>query len=216
MNRFKRKSAQITRWMLYILALSAIIVGCGEDPYPSELAMSYDDSDEFRDWWEVVCFTSYWTVNEKIKTGRNQVVFTHTGEFIHKGWYFQRDWYSEREWYDTDPGSFISVSVAYTTRGYYRTRGTLLTITGQKTQVDVDVEFGPEAASQLGVEGMSLEALESAKVSEIKNGLQQELPLFKNDTEYTWEIEDNALTLSNPREIFILSSVSLLSENLVD
>lgn len=210
MNRFKRKSAQITRWMLCILLLSAIIVGCGEDPYPPDITMI--DNGQWSEWWQIFCIAGEGSENN-IRYPRDKVIFSHTGSFIHEARFY------ETEKYTSVPEVFISADITYTTRGHYTTRGTLLTITDQNTQVNVDVRLEPEAAGQQQIEGMRLAEFESVKAAEIKKGLQQNKPpLFKANTEYTWQIEDNyyLLILSRPEQVIVLYRQSFLDELVLD
>ena len=200
--------------MLCIIALTVSILGCGEEPQPSELVTREVGTDEFIKWWEVVSINAEAlekTFDDYMVTD-NHVFFSHTGSFTHEVTFFRVEIYA------SDPETFMSEWITDTTRGRYTTRGNRLTMTKLSTQMNVDVRLEPEAAWQQQIEGMTLEALRSAKVAKIKKGLQQDIPppLFKEDTEYTWQIENGLLTLSSPQQTIVLLRGALLLELEID
>ena len=99
------------------------------------------------------------------------------------------------------------VKIDYTTVGRYKTRGNILTMTKANTEWNVRVILEPEDAWQKRIEGITtLEALESDFATEIEKKLQKDtLPVFNDDTQYTWEIENDQLTLSNPQQTIVLT-----------
>ena len=194
--------------MLCSITLTVSMIGCGEytpGEDPSELVTLEADTDEFVEWWAVVSINgkALKKTFDDYSVGDNNVFFSYTGAFKREVTFYIVE---TDAW---DPETFMSGRITYTTRGRYTTRGKRLTLTTLSRQVDVDardVHLEPEAVWQQQTQGMTLEALRSAKAAEIKKGFQQAIPppLFKDDTEYTWQIEGGQLTLSSPQQTIVL------------
>ena len=106
--------------------------------------------------------------------------------------------------------------ISYTTSGSYTSQGNILTITKASTEWNVEVYLEPETAWQEKIEGITLEEHKSNLAAEMKKELQQDiLPLFKDDTEYTWQIEKQLLTLSSPQQTIVLYPDYLITETLI-
>lgn len=212
---------KILRLMLCLLPLSAINVGCGEDPDPSALVMPLPQpltGGDVYEWWEVFCVAGSPYISEKSVANNitridDRVIFSHTGAFRHEVEFY------DSEIYASDPETVMHVSVSYTTHGRYTTRRNILTMTPSNTQemnVYVFLEPAPEAAWLQQREGMNLEEFKSAKAAEIKKELPPETPpLFKYGTEYTWQIEnDDLLILSSPQQAIVLFHYSSFVDEL--
>ncbi len=195
----RKPTVKIARWMLCILTLSAVIVGCGEDK-PDEHA--YDP-----DWWDIV------SINGELKRTfgnynanggvMQTVVFSDTDWFRHEFSFCTFEIYAGD--HSGAPETSMQKCISYTTRGSYTTQGNILTMTKTSTAWNVDVSLEPEAVWQEKIEGMTLEEHKSKLAAEMKKELQQViLPLFKDDTEYTWRVDGGQLTLSSPQQTIVL------------
>ncbi len=187
-----------------IIVLFAMI-GCGEDTQNSQTPEFVSHT------WEIVsingeAFEKTFDNNRKDSefeqeftvTG-NSVVFSDTGTLtIDLG-------FRTVEKYAGDPQTSMTALISYTTRGSYTTQENMLTITAQNVAAKVDVSLEPEAALKQQIEGITLEQLESDLATETKKGLEQETPpLFKDGTEYTWQVEASKLTISSLQQIIVL------------
>ena len=200
---------KIARWMLCILTLSAVIVGCGEDP--NELFTLADVDDHLKraqgDWWIVV------SINGKEQAHHSHwLTLNRTGLFRH-----------DVRFYNNEGSRYapsMAAQISYTTRGRYTTQGNILTITKASTAWNVEVSLWPEAAWQEKIEGMTIEALESDFATAIEKGFQrfqlETLLLFKDGTEYTWRVDGGRLTLSSSHQTIVLARDSPLAELTLD
>ena len=187
------------RWILCIIAFSALIIGCGEDT--PDFVTSYGDTDSHdpgdAEWWQIV------SINGKQGDfAYGNVFFNQAGAFTHV--------FTVDRTVELSPDTVVTIEYFYTNRGRYTTRRNKLTITESSTQRDVDVRLDPEATGQPEIEGVTLEALRSDFAAEIENGFP--LIVFKSGTEYTWQIEDRWLTLSSPQQRIVLWRVELFDE----
>lgn len=202
--------------MLCIIALSAVIIGCGKNQPPdfvSAHALDADphDPDDYTEWWWISSINREASIrNNRLGTLRNKwhiiddtVVFNDTGAFTHVFSVYRRKVYQTVERSD-----FIDVELSYTTHGRYTTRHNRLTITEVSTPLrHIDVRLEPELQRE-----ETLEALKSEFVAEIENEPQLMLPVFKAGTKYTWEVEGRLLTLSSPQQRIRLLRKTILEE----
>lgn len=197
--------------MLCILTLSAVIVGCGEYP-PPELVSTHEFElhpyGTYDYWWEIVYINGELTKNIKKTFGnyREKGTHVHSLQFSDTGWFrhgFGFHTYNSPRNHEAP----MIVEIGYTTVGRYKTRGNILTMTKASTAWDVRVILEPEAAWQEKTEGgTTLEALESDFATAIEKELQKDtLLVFDDDTQYTWQIENDQLTLSSPKQTIVLT-----------
>ena len=195
------------RWLLCIIAFFVVILGCGEDPKELVTSASVDGDLLLGngDWWRIVY------INGKTRRGKERLTLNPIG-------LFRYDYAGENyEEYAGDPEAGVRTRFLYTIRGHYTTQGNILTLTKASTKWNVEVSLEPEAAWQEQIEGITLEDYKLNLAAELKKGLQLNIvPLIKDDTEYTWEIENGTLTLSNPQQTIVLSRDSTLTELLLD
>ena len=204
---------KIARWLLCIIAFSAVILGCGEDPNELVITSGYDmpdfhEQDPYS--WRIVSingealkkpFDNHRSNYRREGTLVHRIVFSDTGWFIYK---------FEFRAGEGDAEAWKREHVFYTTCGSYMTQGNMLTMSEASTAWDVEVHLGPEVVWQEQIEGMTLEEHTSNLVAELLKESQQEmLPVFIGNREYTWQIEGDLLTLSSPQQTIALARPSL-------
>lgn len=210
------------KFTIYIIAFFAMIIGCGEDtqtPEPERPTLELVLIDNKGENTQTPAFVNHtWkfvSINgepfEKSFSNRkdadsngkdadlepeftvavNSVVFSDTGtltiviEF------------RAVEKYATDPLTSMTHLITYSANSSYTTQDNGLTITETITEVDVDVSLEPESVWEEQIEGMTVEELESDFAAEAKKTHEQDIPpLFKDNTEYTWQVAQDKLTIT--------------------
>ena len=200
-GRLKMKTMII---LLCVIIFSNLIIGCGQD--------SEDIADVVPDFvngtWEIrsvnnipfsdIFNSSFETpeFEQEFSMTENLVVFYDTGEFtIDLGFRVTKKYAG-----DLPPSMTQRISSIATGR-FYNTSTTLTII------------LEPEVTWREEIKGITLEQLELDLATETKEGL--DLRLFKNDTEYTWRLKGDVLTLSSQDQIVILDRLLYISTHIV-
>lgn len=188
-----------------ILTLSVCIVGCGEDAPPDFVTGQFGEPWEIR-WIDGERFKKNFDDKKESAFELKFIVTANSVVFDDTGWFTVQLGFRTVEKYGVDPQRFMVGYISYKTRGGYTTQENILTITEQSTQILVDVILEPEAAWEQQSERLTLEQLKSEFTYEIKQELERDTPpLFKTDTEYTWQVKSGALTLSSPQQTIMLT-----------
>ena len=182
------------------IALSTILISCGEET-PDFVGVHADadphDLSAYYHWWDIAAING-----KKMNIRRGSVYFSGSGEFTHV--------FKAYKHIQTSPDTSIVFGYAYTNRGRYTRHRNKLTITESSPQRDVDVRLDPEVVRQTRKEAMALEALKAEFVAEVESVYP--LLVFNAVTEYTWQIEDLTLTLSNPKQQIVLKRQDRVDE----
>ena len=201
-NRATQKVVKTAKRLLCLIALSTLLIGCGEET-PDFVGVHADadphDIDAYYHWWDIAAING-----KKMNIRRGSVYFSGTGEFTH-------EFKAYRTTVNLSDDSAIIVGYTYTNRGRYTTRRNRLTITESSPQREVDVRLDPEVVRQTRKEAMALEALKAEFAAEVESS-EYPLPVFKSGTEYTWQIEDLTLTLSSPHQRIVLKRQDRVDE----
>ncbi len=210
------------KFTIYIIAFFALIIGCGEDtqtpelvPQTMELALVTNKGENTQTsafvnhTWKFVSLNSEpfeksfsnrkdadsngkdADLEQEFTVAVNSVVFSDTGTLT-----IVLEFHAVEK-YATDPLTSMTHLVKYTANSSYTTQDNRLTITETTTEFDVDVSLEPQSVWEGQIEGMTVEELESDLAAEaIKTNEQDIPPLFKDNTEYTWQVAQDKLTIT--------------------
>ena len=188
------------RWILCIVALSAVIIGCGEET--PDFVGVHDDADPhdlsaYYHWWDIAVING-----KKMNIRRGSVYFSGSGVFTHVFTAYQH--------IRTSPDTSIVVGYAYTNRGRYTTHRNRLTITESSTQRDVDARLDPDVR-QTQKEGRMLKALKA----DFRSGHRKRVSTVNFQCWNRIHVADRktgTLILSSPKQWIVLKRQDRLDE----
>ena len=173
---------------------SLMLIGCGDDDDDKVDDKVGDTS--YLGSWEIVTING--ATFEEAFTADDQEGLEQSVELISNDWVFNADgtWSWHFEFKTTsdfhEPVYSIKSHQDYNINGMYTAEGSTLTLTEDDVELNAEVTLD-DPEEYLESQGLSKEALETQAKEDLEKSVSE--TLFKGETDCTWDVQDNVLTL---------------------